>query len=253
MVLGMGVREICFAFYRTAQRLIIPNLKYSQTIYEEALSKATASAECWLDLGCGRQLLPPWRLEQERALIRRPKICVGLDYDYDSLEKHLSMRNKVRGDISRLPFGDDSFDVVTSNMVFEHLKDPETQLREIFRILRPGGLLLFHTPNSRSYGPIIASVIPERIKRRLIWLLQQRGEDDSFPTFYRINTPTSIGRIAQVTGYEVTYLRLIVSTPLFIMVPPVLFFELFFIRFLMTRLGRPFRSNLIVALRKPNE
>ncbi len=41
-----------------------------------------------------------------------------------------------------LPFGDGSFDVVWSSNVFQHLREPETTLREIARVLVPGGRLL---------------------------------------------------------------------------------------------------------------
>lgn len=40
------------------------------------------------------------------------------------------------------------FDVVTLLDVFEHLADPSAELRELFRVLRPGGTLLLDTPNA---------------------------------------------------------------------------------------------------------
>ncbi len=45
-------------------------------------------------------------------------------------------------DGKRLPFGDGEFDVVWSWAVLEHLRWPEITLREVARVLRPGGLLL---------------------------------------------------------------------------------------------------------------
>lgn len=42
----------------------------------------------------------------------------------------------------RLPFRDASFDIVTSNVVFEHLAHPAPALAELARVLRPDGLLL---------------------------------------------------------------------------------------------------------------
>lgn len=47
-------------------------------------------------------------------------------------------------------FPNASFDVITMLDVFEHLPDPRSELRELFRVLRPGGVLLLDTPNARA-------------------------------------------------------------------------------------------------------
>lgn len=46
-----------------------------------------------------------------------------------------------------LPFGDGAFDVVMSFDVFEHIRDSDAHLREVRRVLRPGGSYLLQTPN----------------------------------------------------------------------------------------------------------
>ena len=45
----------------------------------------------------------------------------------------------VAGDLMRLPFADESFDFITCGWVIEHLPDPVPGLKEISRVLRPGG------------------------------------------------------------------------------------------------------------------
>lgn len=45
----------------------------------------------------------------------------------------------------RLPFRDHTFDAVVSQAVFEHLQDPHQTARELYRILRPGGLIHLDT------------------------------------------------------------------------------------------------------------
>ena len=46
-----------------------------------------------------------------------------------------------------LPYGDATFDVVTATEVIEHLEDFREVLREIYRVLKPGGVCILSTPN----------------------------------------------------------------------------------------------------------
>jgi len=48
------------------------------------------------------------------------------------------------GEAAQLPFDDETFDAVMSSQVFEYLEDVSGGLREIFRVLRPGGRMLIH-------------------------------------------------------------------------------------------------------------
>ena len=247
----MSAPDIFKAFYRTVQPVIAPTLRYSQTLYEAELASYSRVGKDWLDLGCGHQLLPPWRHEQEKHLASQARILIGLDYDFDALRKHRTIVDRVRGDVSRLPFKDDTFDLISSNMVFEHLKRPEAELSEIFRTLRPGGILIFHTPNKYGYGVLGGRLIPRSIKVWLAWLLQGRREEDVYPTFYRVNSASVIRQLAAGVGFQVEKIRLIVSTPNFAMVPPLMIPELLLLRLLMTRSMRSLRTNIIGVLKKP--
>jgi SAM-dependent methyltransferase len=52
----------------------------------------------------------------------------------------------INGDLLHLPFPDGAFDGVVLTEVLEHCTDPPTAMREVFRVLRPGGLLLVTSP-----------------------------------------------------------------------------------------------------------
>jgi SAM-dependent methyltransferase len=61
---------------------------------------------------------------------------------------------KTVPDLNRdpLPFPDQTFDLIVSKDVFEHLMDPLFVLSEIRRVLKPGGMFLFHVPNHFPLG-----------------------------------------------------------------------------------------------------
>lgn len=63
-------------------------------------------------------------------------------------------------DACNLTFGSESFDRCLSFDLLEHLPDVDAHLREVYRVLKPGGVYLFQTPN------ILTNSIHETIKTR---------------------------------------------------------------------------------------
>lgn len=61
-------------------------------------------------------------------------------------------------DIEEARFHDGSFDVITLCHVIEHLPYPEVTLKEVYRILRPNGILLIVTPNYRTVETTLSRV-----------------------------------------------------------------------------------------------
>jgi SAM-dependent methyltransferase len=83
---------------------------------------------------------------------------VAYDYRPDSppsivrLEQFPEIEAHVGADPVLLPFDDDEFDTVLSCGVLEHVARPADSLRELQRVLRPGGrLLIYKLPNHLSY------------------------------------------------------------------------------------------------------
>ena len=107
---------------------------------------ALRDGETVLDYGCGMgfYLLAMGRL-------RRVQL-VGIDGDRRRLGQARAARvpgDVLLGDGQRLPFADATFDSVLASEVIEHLPDDTAGLREIWRVLRPGGKLAISVPHAR--------------------------------------------------------------------------------------------------------
>jgi SAM-dependent methyltransferase len=93
-----------------------------------------------LDVGCGPRGSLDWATD---AAAR-----VGLDPladRYVELEVDSRAMDYVKGVAEQMPFGDDSFDVVSSINSLDHVDDARRAAAEMIRVLRPGGLLLIAT------------------------------------------------------------------------------------------------------------
>lgn len=62
----------------------------------------------------------------------------------------------VAGDLTQLPFADESFDCITCGWVIEHLPDPRPGLRELSRVLQPGGRLLLLATEDTLQGMVVS-------------------------------------------------------------------------------------------------
>jgi SAM-dependent methyltransferase len=79
----------------------------------------------------------------------------GLEYDERLIEtaiNNVPYAQIMRGSSENLEFENDSFDVVTSFQVIEHVFDPESMAREMLRVLKPNGILVITTPNLSGLG-----------------------------------------------------------------------------------------------------
>ena len=102
-----------------------------------------------------------------------------------------------------LPFADASFDLVFHCFVAEHFESPLACNREIKRVLKPGGFLLFQTPSRYYYPMLAAQMTPHRFHEFYIRRLGSgRTEAEVFPTFYRFNDDKTIAKQLQSCGFS---------------------------------------------------
>jgi ubiquinone/menaquinone biosynthesis C-methylase UbiE len=102
-----------------------------------------------LDVGCG------WEASLLKSVEPYIDSGVGVDFKAPELESAKLKTIPVKFD-DKLPFDDDSFDVVTLMAVLEHLEKPLEILREIRRVLKkPGVGILVGTVPSKAAKPVL--------------------------------------------------------------------------------------------------
>ena len=114
-----------------------------------------------LDLGCADRFLEP-------ACISESWRYRGLDY------------TDVNFEVDTFPVEDNSVDFAVSLAVIEHLRDPENFISEVYRCLKPGGVVYLSTPNFQ-----------------LDW---KNFYND--PTHVRPYTPESLEQLLKLSGFS---------------------------------------------------
>lgn len=105
-----------------------------------------------------------------RQLARMIRGHTNIDYVCGALRPEaFAELDAVRVDVTNIPFGDGEFDVVICNHVLEHVQDDDVAMREIFRVLAPGGFAVLHVPLALDLPATLEdpSVVDERQRRRI--------------------------------------------------------------------------------------
>jgi 2-polyprenyl-3-methyl-5-hydroxy-6-metoxy-1,4-benzoquinol methylase len=125
-----------------------------------------------LDLGCRYGALTRAYLEGNEIL--------GLDVDREALAEAEKLGIETRWADVEQPLGldDGSFDVVVAGELLEHVRDPESLVAEVRRVLKPGGHFVGSVPNAY------------RVKNRLRFLLGRAPEQD--PTHLHMYSPAQV-------------------------------------------------------------
>ncbi|HEV2685625.1 MAG TPA: class I SAM-dependent methyltransferase, partial [Actinomycetota bacterium] len=177
---------------RRRYRRMRPNWQPAATLFREMVRAAAPSSGRVLDVGAGRKGFP---------LGETPSLSLfGIDPDAAAIAHHdsLSFRAAARGE--RLPFQHESFDLICSAWVLEHVDAPRAFMREIARVLRPGGAFTFVTPNGLNPVTWVIRAIPNPLHPAIMRRVQGRNVRDTYPVRYRINTPRTVDRIMGEAG-----------------------------------------------------
>ena len=166
-----------------------------------------------LDVGCGHGGYIPSLCELT------PNAC-GVEQLADRVEafrqQHPELRDAIyHGDAQQLPFPADHFDTVLLNEVLEHVQDENKALREIYRVLRPGGVLIVFSPN-RCY-PVETHGVVWRRESRGVTLLVPYLPLSLWPKLSlgmraRNYWPHELRKIVAAAGFKVTHYDFVTQT-----------------------------------------
>ncbi len=203
--------------YRDLYQAQQPNWRPATDVFAEAVADRSRPDSRVLDLGCGRGGL----VEQ---LNPRP-LVIGVDPDMVSLVGHRLPRLPRAAAFSHaLPFESGVFDIVYATWLLEHLDFPERTLNEVGRVLRPGGVFIFITPNARHPLSVVNRTLGQlgRWQQALVGRAYGRAGDDTFPTRYLANTAGDLQTLAQTAGLSLAHLAT-VPDPTYLAFTPALF------------------------------
>lgn len=185
-----------------------PVIDYEQRVRSRTVLRLLDAQreEAILDIGCGnaRDILP---------MLRAGARIVGIDLSEGMIQQ---ARQELAaagcpdvelevGDTIHLRFQAHSFDKVLCSEVIEHIPEASTALREIHKVLKPGGRLILSTPNRSSwYG----------FDRYVIWRLLGRQWNHPFDNWRNLR---ELHSLLEASGFRVTSSRTVCYVPGFVL------------------------------------
>jgi SAM-dependent methyltransferase len=157
-----------------------------------------AHAKLVVEVGCGRgaaveldQPGGPWQ-----DLRGEGRTVIGIDIEDAGTANPVIDEFRLIDADGHWPLDDASVDLAVSDYVLEHVTDPEAFVKELARVLRPGGTFIGRTVSRRSLLSIVARVVPnDRHAGAVAHLQPGREAQDVFHTAYKMNTRADLARV----------------------------------------------------------
>lgn len=190
-------------YYNTLYKKLNPNwdntLILLCKVFEEFLRLHPDSFKpVILDAGCGNG---NYVIDEFR---QRISLACGVDLNETFTAKNICLDEIRCSDLADIPYPNNTFDCALSLWVVEHLQNPIDVLKEINRVLKPGGYLIFCTPNKNNILLLLKRALKSGKLNQLInKVLYGRSKEDIFITYYKVNDINTISQVLKSTGFEV--------------------------------------------------
>jgi SAM-dependent methyltransferase len=170
----------------------------SAHVFMVSAQAVAARSQVVAEVGCGRGVLVD--LDQPggawQDLRGEGRTVIGIDIEQTGAENPVIDEFRLIGRDGRWPLDDGSVDLAVSDFVLEHVTDPEDFVRELARVLRPGGMFIARTISRHSILAAAARMVPNDHHAKALERLQPgREERDVFRTAYKMNTRKDLARL----------------------------------------------------------
>lgn len=176
--------------------------------YRDTLQRYASAGMRLLHVGCGHDLNKITQQYADRCTV------IGVDPDPEAIKCYPS--EGWHADAGSLPFQNNTFDLVFSEYVLEHLSDPGLVFSEVARVLRDGGRFVSLAPNFWSYKSLAAYVTPHGFHEVAVKTLRRdtkRETKDVYPTVFKANSGRALRRLAHDCGFELETLEFVDNGP----------------------------------------
>lgn len=219
--------------------------EHPYTTFEKAVEAYLKPTDTLLDGGCG------YTAPVLRKYLGKASRLIGIDMvEFPEPIPGIELYN---GDMGHTGLEDGTVDLVMCRSVMEHVDDPETVYREMYRVLKPGGRFVFLTANLWDYASLIAKLVPNSLHPWVVSKTEGRAEKDVFPIRYRTNTRGAVEHWCRVSGFEVEGFQHLGQYPCYFMFNGFLFWLATGYEKLISRFDSLafLRGWIFVTLRKP--
>jgi SAM-dependent methyltransferase len=176
----------------------------SAVAFYQRINALVSSSSVLIDFGagCGASHYVSYRSRLRNFKGRVSKV-VGLDVDPAVIANPSLDEAFLLDPDGRAPLPAGTADIIFSDYVFEHFRDPTQSVAEIDRLLKPGGWICARTPNRFGYIAVANRLIPDQMSKVVLRILQPwRRSEHVFPAFYRLNTPGTLRKFFPPSRFE---------------------------------------------------
>jgi 2-polyprenyl-3-methyl-5-hydroxy-6-metoxy-1,4-benzoquinol methylase len=167
--------------------------------YEAVLANLVGPGTAWLDVGCGRDILP-FSPAGSRRLADACLSLTGVDPS-DNIDENPYLQHRAKCRLEEFAT-EERFDLITLRMVVEHITNPEAATAALSRLCKSGGRVLIYTVDKWSPVSLVSAMTPLSFHHRVKHLLWEGEEKDTFPTAYLMNTRRRLQALMANAGFK---------------------------------------------------